>query len=153
MFGKTTLGGFTLPFDFEGEKKQKIAQESLKKIRPYLSAYSIIPNEHIFKLTDSDSKIDKDTPLTEAFSAINTILADFLEGLIEVLYLPGTINIDWADLETVLHGQRKLAYLNSVTREGPQKAKEVAEDVLNSPIYNYEVKGAERILYNIVGGN
>ncbi|MEF8847310.1 MAG: cell division protein FtsZ [Candidatus Paceibacterota bacterium] len=150
----TTLGVFTLPFDFEGKKKNKIAKESLKEISPYLSAYSVIPNERIFNLTDSESeKIDKDTPLTEAFSAMNTILADFLEGLIEVLYLPGTINIDWADLETVLHGQRKLAYLNSVTKEGPQKAKKVAESVLNSPIYDYEVDGAERILYNIVGGN
>ncbi len=149
----TTLGVFTLPFDFEGSKKNKIARESLDKIRPHLSAYSVIPNERIFSLTDADSqKVDKDTPLTEAFSAINTILADFLEGLIEVLYLPGTINIDWADLETVLDGQRKLAYLNSVTKEGPQKAQEVAQAVLSSPIYDYEVEGAERILYNIVGG-
>lgn len=149
----TTIGVFTLPFDFEGDKKNKIAQESLEKVKPYLSAYSIIPNERIFDLTDSNSEeIDKDTPLTEAFSAMNTILADFLEGLIEILYLPGTINIDWADLETVLNGQRKVAYLNSVTKEGPQKDKEVAEAVLSSPIYDYEVEGAERILYNIVGG-
>lgn len=149
----TTLGVFTLPFDFEGSKKNKIARESLDRIRPHLSAYSVIPNERIFSLTDADSqKVDKDTPLTEAFSAINTILADFLEGLIEILYLPGTINIDWADLETVLDGQRKLAYLNSVVKEGPQKAQEVAQAVLNSPIYDYEVEGAERILYNIVGG-
>ena len=149
----TTIGVFTLPFEFEGDKKKKIAQESLEEIKPYLSSYSVIPNERIFDLTDSDSKkIDKDTPLTEAFSAMNIILADFLEGLIEILYSPGTINIDWADLETVLNGQRKLAYLNSVVKEGPQKARKAAKEVLDSPLYDYEVDGAERILYNIVGG-
>jgi len=71
-----TYGIFTLPFKFEGEKKMDIAKESLEKIRPYLNAFSVIPNERIFQI------IDKNTPLKDALSAINERLADNLEGLI-----------------------------------------------------------------------
>ena len=93
-----TYGIFTMPFEFEGSKKMEIAKESLDKIRPHLNAFSVIPNERIFKI------IDKGTPLKDALSAINERLAKNLGGLIEMIYLPGLINIDFADLRTILDG-------------------------------------------------
>ena len=140
-----TYGIFTLPFEFEGEKKMEIAKESLEKIRPNLNAYSIIPNERIFQI------IDKDTPLKDALSAINERLAENLEGLIGMIYLPGLINIDFADLKTILSGRGRLTYLNTIEIEDPDK-ENVVKKVTSSPLYSYTIKGARRILYNIIGG-
>jgi len=123
----------------------EIAKESLEKIRPNLNAYSIIPNERIFQI------IDKDTPLKDALSAINERLAENLEGLIGMIYLPGLINIDFADLKTILGGRGRLTYLNTIEIEEPNK-EDVTKKVTSSPLYSYTIKGARRILYNIIGG-
>ncbi|GAI51462.1 unnamed protein product, partial [marine sediment metagenome] len=106
--GNLTLGIFTLPFKFEGEKKMEMARASLEKLKPKLNALSVIPNERIFQI------IDKKTPIKIALSAINKSLAESLEGLIETIYQPGLINIDFADLKAILEGQGRLAYLNTV---------------------------------------
>lgn len=140
-----TYGIFTLPFKFEGEKKMEIALDSINKIKPHLNVYSVIPNESIFQT------IDKNTPLKSALSVINKKLSENLEGLIEMIYLPGLINIDFADLRTVLGGRGKLAYLDAVEIEGADK-EEAARKVISSSLYPYTVKGARGILYNIVGG-
>ena len=143
--GCLTYGIFTLPFEFEGEKKMEIAKESLEKIRPHLNAYSVIPNERIFQI------IDKNTPLKNALSVINKRLAETLEGLIEMIYLPGLINIDFADLKTILSGRGRLAYLNTTEIEESNKD-EAAKKVISTPLYPYTIKGARGILYNISGG-
>lgn len=144
--GNLTYGIFTLPFKFEGEKKTEIAKNSLEKIKPRLNAMTIIPNERIFQI------IDKATPLKSALSAINKMLSDGLEGLIETIYEPGLINIDFADLKTILEGRGRLCYLNTFTfsrKEG--QIVQAVEKALNSPLYPYSIKGAKAILYNIAG--
>jgi len=144
--GSLTYGIFTLPFKFEGEKKMEIAKNTLEEIRPKLNAITIIPNERIFQI------IDKTTPLKKALSAINKSLASSLEGLIEIIYEPGLINIDFADLRTILQGRGRLAYLNTVEvqrKEGA--AKEAIDKALNSPLYPYSIRGAKGVLYNIAG--
>lgn len=151
-----TYGIFTLPFEFEGEKKMEIAKESLGKVKSHLNAYSVIPNERIFQI------IDKDAPLKNALSAINQKLAENLQGLIEMIYLPGLINIDFADLKTILSGRARLAYLNTIAIEAPNKparnasrseagGEEAVKKVISSPLYPYTAKGAKGVLYNIVG--
>jgi len=144
--GNLTLGIFTLPFRFEGEKKMEIALSALEKLKPRVNAFLVIPNERIFQI------IDKKTPLKVALSAINKMLSESLEGLIEMIYEPGLINIDFADLKTILGGQGKLSYLNTVKvqkKEGA--AKEVVEKVLNNPLYPYSIRGAKGVLLNIAG--
>ena len=143
--GAITLGVFTMPFKFEGEKKQEIAREALQKLRPYLNAIVILPNDKIFQI------IDKSTPLKEALSAINKNLAESLEGLIETIYLPGLINIDFADLRTILQGQGRFAYLNTVEVQGANRALEAIKKALNCPLYSYTIRGAKRVLFNITG--
>lgn len=140
-----TYGIFTLPFEFEGEKKMATANESLQKIKPYLNAYSVIPNERIFQI------IDKNSPLKSALSAINKRLAENLEGLLEMIYLPGLINIDFADLRTILDGRGKLTYLNTIEIEGPGR-EEGIKKIIYSPLYPYSIKGARGVLYDITGG-
>lgn len=143
--GCLIYGFFTLPFKFEGKKKMEIARNSLEKLRPELNTLSIIPNERIFQT------IDKATPLREALSAINKALAENLEGLLEVIYQPGLINIDFADLKTILEGQGKLSYLNSVTVQKKAGIKTAIEKSLNSSLYPYSIEGAKGILFNIAG--
>lgn len=143
--GVLTLGVFTLPFNFEGGKKQDLARESLQKIRPSLNAISILPNDRIFQV------IEKSTPLKDALSFTNKNLAESLEGLIETIYLPGLINIDFADLKAVLQGQGKIAYLNTVELGGDNRAAEAVKKVLNSPLYPYTIRGAKKVLFNITG--
>lgn len=146
--GNLTYGIFTLPFKFEGEKKMDAARESLEKVKPYLNIYSVIPNEKIFEI------VDRSTPLKDALSAINKKLADNLEGLIEMIYIPGLINIDFADLKTVLSGKGRLAYLNTVKIEQTEREnkEEIIKKVIYSSLYTYTPKGAKGILYNLSDG-
>ncbi len=142
--GNLTYGIFTLPFEFEGKKKAEIAKEALKKITPNVNAYTVFPNERIFQI------IDKNNPLSAALSAINEKMGNNLEGLIEMIYLPALINIDFADLRTIFKGRGRLAYLNTVDIEGPEK-EEVVRKIVSSPLYPYTIRGAKSILYNISG--
>lgn len=143
--GNLTYGIFTLPFKFEGERKMEIARDSLERIRPCLNTFSIIPNERIFQI------IDKTTPLKGALSQINETLAQALQGLIETIYQPGLINIDFADLRTILEGKGKLAYLNTTEVQGPDLAKEAVQKVISNPLYPYSISKANGILFNITG--
>jgi len=143
--GNLTYGIFTLPFRFEGEKKMEIAKDSLKKLKPSLNALTIIPNERIFQI------IDKKTPLKEALSQINKTLAQALEGLIETIYLPGLINIDFADLKTILQAKGKLTYLNTIEVRGTDRIEEAIKKTTSSPLYPYSIQGAKGILFNIAG--
>lgn len=153
--GNLTYGIFTLPFSFEGERKMEIATEALKEAKSYFNAITIIPNERVFQI------IDKETPLKEALSAVNKFLSANLQGLIETIYEPGLINIDFADFRTIMEGLGKIAYLNAETVELKKKGENrLGEDeaveaiiskTLNSPLYPYTIKGAKGILLNIIG--
>ncbi len=144
--GNLTFGIFTLPFKFEGEKKMEIAINSLKEVKNHLNAVAIIPNEKVFQI------INKDTPLKEALSVINKFLSESLGGLIETIYDPGLINIDFADFRTIMEGRGKLAYLNTVEVQRKEGAiKDIAIRVLNSPLYPYTIRGAKGVLFNIAG--
>ena len=144
--GCLSYGIFTLPFKFEGEKKMEIAKNSLKKVKNYLNAFSIIPNERVFQI------INKETPLKQALSTINKFLAESLGGLIETIYEPGLINIDFADFRTIMEGRGRLTYLNTIElkRKGNQ-VQNLITQVLNSPFYPYTIRGAKGVLFNIAG--
>ena len=139
-----TYGIFTLPFNFEGGKKMGTARKSLEKLGTELNAYSIIPNERIFQI------IDKSAPLKKALSAINKNLSNSLQSLIEIIYKPGIINIDFADLKTIFEGRGKLAYLNSMELSKDDD-KDALDKIINYPLYPYSIEGAKGVLFNISG--
>ncbi|MGB2762185.1 MAG: cell division protein FtsZ [Minisyncoccales bacterium] len=138
-----TFGIFTLPFKFEGEKKLKIALNSLEEIKSNLNAFIVIPNEKIFKI------IDKKTPLKQSLSTLNKILGQGLEGLIEMIFLPGLINIDWADLKVILEGKGKLCFLNSIEAGSDEVPEETVRRLIKNPLSEYNSEKADKILYNI----
>jgi cell division protein FtsZ len=142
--GSLTYGIFTLPFKFEGEKKMEMAKNSLKRLRTDLNAFSVIPNERIFQI------IEKSAPLKKALSAVNKNLTESLQSLIEIIYKPGLINIDFADIKTIFEGRGRLAYLNSYEfSRGEENG--IIEKVINSPLYPYSIQGAKGVMVNISG--
>jgi cell division protein FtsZ len=143
--GNLTYGIFTLPFKFEGTKKMEIARDFLDESKRKLNAISIIPNERIFQI------IERTAPLNKALSVINRILADSLQSLIEIIYKPGLINIDFADLSTIFEGRGRLTYLNSIEIGKEEDEKEAIERVISSPLYPYSINGARGVLFNIAG--
>jgi len=144
--GNITLGIFTLPFEFEGEKKMEVARASLEKLRPNLNALILISNQRVFQI------IDTKTPLKKALSSINKTLAQSLEGLTELFYSPGLIAIDFANFKTILTGREKLTFLNTIEAKTSNEIEEVAKKALSNPLYSYSTQGAKGILFNIAGG-
>jgi cell division protein FtsZ len=140
-----TLGIFCVPFSFEGEKRKQLAERALEKLKPMVNSYVLIPNENIFRM------IDAKTSLKESLSVVNKLLAETLKGFIETLSLPGLINIDFADVRTLLEGRGRLAYLHSATGAGPTKAQTSLKEVLVNPLGDYGIAGAERIMFNVTG--
>lgn len=143
QLGNINLGIFTMPFKFEGERRSQIARESLEKLKPNLNGFLVIPNQKIFKI------IDKKASLSQSFSTLNKILADNLASFIELIYKPGLINIDFADFKTILEGKGERIYFNTTEAKGPNRADEVVKSVLNSPLFDFNVNTAKRILFNI----
>jgi len=140
-----TLGIFTLPFKFEGERKMRTARKALAKLRPNLDGILVINNQKIFKI------IDKKTSLDKSFSTLNSILAENIENLIELIYRPGLINIDFADFKSILGGKGEKVYFSSAEAKGVNRAEEAVKKVLNSPIIDFNIKSGKKILFNIAG--
>ncbi len=147
--GCLVYGVFTLPFSFEGEKKTRAAKDAVREASPYLHAVTIMPNEKIFEV------VDKNTPLKEALMVINKNLASSLEGLVETIYETGLINIDFADVRTILDNKRssrKLAYLSTVEGNLEEGAEEIVRRAVSNSLYPYAIKKVRGILVNITGG-
>jgi len=144
-FGGITLGIFTMPFKFEGKNKHRVAQNALKFLRQSLNVSLVIPNEKIFKI------IDESTPITNAFSTVNKSLIESLESLIDLIYNPGIINIDFADLRTILKGRGNSAFLNTVEESGKDRVEKTCEKVFKNPLLQNSGFKAEKILFDIAG--
>jgi len=128
-----TLGIFTMPFSFEGRKKMELSVKALEKIKESLNAFLVLPNEKIFTLTKEE------VPFADSLNLLNDKLAESLEGLLRTIYSPGLINIDWADIKTILEGRKKVAYLNFVKAKSTQSAEEIAKILLKNPILDYKL--------------
>ena len=144
-FGGITFGIFTMPFKFEGKNKQRIAQNALKILRKSLNVSLVIPNEKIFKI------IDANTAITDAFSIVNKSLIESLESLIDLIYNPGIINIDFADLRTILRGRGNTAFLNTIEESGKTRAENICQKILVNPLLQNSDFEAEKILFNVAG--
>jgi cell division protein FtsZ len=143
--GNLTYGIFTLPFAFEGSKKEEIARTALEKLKPSMNAMTILPNERVFEV------VPKSTPFSKTLSYINTMLSDSLEGLIETIYDTGVINIDFADLRAILVGNGKMSFLNTVSfKKGEESGLDSFEKAFSSPLYPYTIDKARGLLLNIV---
>lgn len=143
--GILTVGIVTLPFRFEGPKRLKHALEGIKEMQNYVDSLLVINNERI-------REIYGNLQLSESFAKADDVLAIAAKGIAEIITVHGYINVDFADVETVMRGSG-VALMGSGKASGPDRAKIAVEQALNSPLLNNcNIQGAKNILYNIQSG-
>jgi len=143
--GALTIAVVTTPFEFERSKRMKNAQEGLKKLRENVDSLIVIPNEQIMKI------VDKKVNFLQAFRLADDVLCQGVQGISEIITKPGIINIDFADLRTVLRNQGE-AILGVGVGEGENRAVDAAQRAISNPMLaDRHIDGASNILVNIVG--
>lgn len=143
--GALTIGVVTKPFAFEGSHRERIAAEAIVKLKDKVDALIVVPNDRIFSI------ISKDTPIMKAFIAIDEILKNALRGIVELIVTPGIINLDFADVKTVIADSGS-AIVGIGTASGPDRAVNAVGQALNSPLLEVSAEGAHGALLGISGG-
>jgi len=140
--GILTIAVVTKPFSFEGMERNHIADEGLVRLKEKVDAIIAIPNDRIFNL------IDKETSLVRAFEKIDEILKNAIEGVSEIIMVPGIINVDFADIKTVMKNAG-LAVIGVGKANGKERAINSVNFACNSPLLEIPIDGAREVLFSI----
>jgi cell division protein FtsZ len=144
--GILTVAVVTTPFPFEGRKRMLLAEAGVAELRDQVDSLIIIPNEKLMKV------LGRNTSLIKAFAAANDVLLGAVRGIAELITCPGMINVDFADVRTVM-SEMGMAMMGSGQAKGDERASLAAEEAINSPLLeNVDLKGASGILVNITAG-
>jgi cell division protein FtsZ len=145
--GALTVAVVTKPFEFEGRKKMKLADEGIERLREVVDTLIVIPNQYLLKI------VDRKTPITEAFLVADDVLRQGVQGISDLITEHGMINIDFADVRTIMSG-RGDALMGIGTGTGENRAVDAATNAINNPLLeDAKREGAKAILVNITGGN
>lgn len=142
--GALTIAVVTKPFAFEGSQRERIASEGLMKLKDKVDALIVVPNDRIFTV------ISKDTPILKAFEAIDDILKNALRGLVEIIATPGIINVDFADVKSIMQ-DAGVTIVGVATASGPERAVNAVTAALHSPLLETSPEGAKAVLLGISG--
>ena len=143
--GVLTVGIITKPFAFEGPIRKKRALEGIKEMKKNCDTLLVIPNETLLELADND------TTVTESFKLADSVLNQATKGISELINKPGLINLDFADVETVMKNMGD-AIMGTGIAHGEERAILAAQQSINSPLLqNANIKGAKGLLVNITG--
>jgi len=143
--GALTLAVVTKPFSFEGVQRMEIAQDSLKKLKGKVDTLISISNDKLL------STLEAKTTVLNAFWLCDEILRQAVQGISDLIVLPGIINIDFADVKAIMKDSGS-ALFGIGKAKGLERAKEAAKKALNSPLLDISCKGAKGVLFNISGG-
>jgi len=143
--GALTLAVVTTPFSFEGIHRAEIAQNSLKRLKGKVDTLIAISNNKLL------SALEPKTTVINAFWYCDEILRQAVQGISDLIVLPGIINIDFADVRAIMKDSGS-ALFGIGRAKGPERAKEAARKALNSPLLDLSCKGAKGILFNVSGG-
>ncbi|MAG13928.1 MAG: cell division protein FtsZ [Spirochaetales bacterium] len=136
----------TKPFDFEGRRKMQLADEGIRRLRESVDTLIIIPNQYLLKI------VDKRTPIKEAFLLADDVLRQGVQGISDLITKPGEINIDFADVKTIMKGQGD-ALMGIGAGRGDNRAVDAATNAINNPLLeDARIEGAKGILVNVTGG-
>ncbi len=142
-----TVGVTTLPFSYEGPKRMRRALEGLEALKKYLDTTIVVPNQNLFKIASES------TTFEESFILSNNVLKHGVQSVTDLMVRPGMINLDFADVETVMSSMGK-AMMGTGEAEGENRAMAATEMALNNPLIDeYSLKGAKGLLINITGGS
>ncbi len=141
-----TVGVVTLPFSYEGPSRMQRALKGLEELKKHVDTNIVIPNQNLFKVASEK------TTFEESFELSNRVLKHGVQSVTDLMVRPGLINLDFADVETIMSGMGK-AMMGTGEAEGEQRATEAAQKALNNPLIDeYSLKGAKGLLINITGG-
>src|SRR6476661_4658194 len=144
--GALTIGVVTKPFRFEGKRRAQHAEAGLETLRECVDTIITIPNERLL------SVVDRRTTMTEAFGLADDVLRQAIQGISDLILVPGLINLDFADVRTIMSGMG-VAMMGTATAEGNTRAIDAANRAISSPLLeDASVKGARGVIINITGG-
>ena len=142
-----TVGVTTLPFSYEGPKRMRRAVEGLEEFKKHLDTVIVVPNQNLFKIASET------TTFEESFNLSNNVLKHGVQSVTDLMVRPGMINLDFADVETVMSSMGK-AMMGTGEADGENRAMAATEMALNNPLIDeYSLQGAKGLLINITGGN
>ena len=143
--GALTIGIITLPFAFEGTRRRHIAEAGIAELSAQIDALITIPNDRLLSITGHDRS------LADAFKLADDVLRQGVQGIAEVINVPGLVNVDFADVRSVL--QKAGTALMSIGQgQGRNRAQHAAEEAIAGGFLNVTIRGAQRVLFNISGG-
>src|SRR6476620_5721866 len=144
--GALTVAVVTKPFKFEGRKRQQQAERGLEALRDCVDTIITIPNERLLTI------IVRTTSMTDAFATADDVLRQAIQGISDLILVPGLINLDLADVKTIMSGMG-LAMMGTGIAEGPDRAIEAARRAISSPLLEgASVDGARGVIINVTGG-
>ncbi|MDP9357049.1 MAG: cell division protein FtsZ [Chloroflexota bacterium] len=143
--GALTVGVVTKPFEFEGGRRRRSAEEGIAELREVVDALITIPNERLIHM------VDPKTPITEAFQIADDVLRQGISGISDLIIKPGVINLDFADVKTIMRdaGSALMAIGHGA---GDSRCIDAAREAIESPLLEMSIQGATGVLYNITGG-
>lgn len=143
--GALTVGVVTKPFSFEGRKRATQAEQGVAALKENVDTLIVIPNDRLLEI------VDKNTPMIEAFREADNVLRQGVQGISDLIAVPGLINLDFADVRTIMT-ERGSALMGIGTATGESRAAEAAKKAICSPLLETSINGARGVLMNITGG-
>ena len=144
--GILTVGVVTKPFQFEGDRRLRTAEAGIEELQQYVDTLIIIPNQNLFRIANER------TTFAEAFSMADEVLHSGVRGITDLMVMPGLINLDFADVRTVMNEMGK-AMMGTGEAEGEKRAIESAEAAISNPLLDeISMKGARGVIINVTGG-
>ncbi|MDP2647778.1 MAG: cell division protein FtsZ [Candidatus Yanofskybacteria bacterium] len=142
--GALTVAVVTKPFNFEGAQRMRIAEEGLQVLKDKVDALITIPNDRLLSI------IDRKTPLAESFMVVDDVLRQGVQGISDLITVPGIINLDFADVKAVMSNSGS-AMMGIGRAGGEDRAMEAAKMAINSPLLELSIDGARGVLFNVSG--
>jgi len=143
--GALTVGVVTRPFDFEGSERFRQAADGIERLREQVDTLIVIPNEKLLAI------VERRTTILEAFREADDVLRQGVQGITDLITIPGLINLDFADVRTIMQDAGS-ALMGIGEASGESRATEAAKAAISSPLLEQSVEGATGILLNITGG-
>ncbi len=142
--GALTIAVVTKPFTFEGSQRSRIAQEALMRLKDKVDTLIVVPNDRIF------SVIEKDTTLVKAFEVVDDILRYAIQGIAELIAMPGIVNVDFADVKAIMENAGS-ALVGIGIASGQDRAMSAVTQAVNSPLLEVSIEGAKGVLFGVSG--
>ncbi len=143
--GALTIGVVTKPFTFEGSRRRQVAEEGIERLKEHVDTLIAIPNDRLLEI------VDKRASIQEAFRVADDVLRQGIQGISELITVPGLINLDFADVRTIM-AEGGAALMAIGHGEGENRAVEAAEQAIASSLLDVTIDGARGILFNVTGG-